>query len=161
MTRAKFLEMEFVAKRFHRPKNRRRWTPKWKSQSNEPVSNIAPHPNSHVFPQLLYCARTYLRWGEWLKCDEMARKSCEIILLFTIPVKLSESIMYFSANFLLTPSTFVMSYTWIVAACSFAGAFRMRVDFWEKKNENNDFVVVNWIWWRRNVSNRLKTMYKH
>lgn len=46
------------------------------------------------------------------------------------PVRLSESIMYSSASLLFTKIVFDISYTCIVAACNFAGALRLRDDFW-------------------------------
>lgn len=45
----------------------------------------------------------------------------------------SESMMYSSASFLLAGMAFETSYTWMVAACNFAGAFRIRDDFYESR----------------------------
>lgn len=52
------------------------------------------------------------------------------------PTTLSESMLYSSANFLFTVSAFETSYTWIVATCNLAGAFRFLDDFYAYKAEN-------------------------
>lgn len=109
MTRVKFSGMEFVVGKFHRPTSRLRLI--WMLQLNGPTSNIVLCPNYHIFQPLNDCVGTFLQ-------NEIKIFFCLQIVqtfedktktFFYIPIKLSESIEYFSANFLLTPSTLATS----------------------------------------------------
>lgn len=110
MIRVKFSEMEFVVRKFHRPMNRL-WLI-WMLQSNEPTSSTALCLNYHIFRLLIGCADTFLqiKWDFHSLHVQIGKcKSRWIKSYFCIPIKLSESMEYFSASFLLIPNTLATS----------------------------------------------------
>lgn len=110
MIRVKFSGMEFVVRKFHRPMNRL-WL-KWMLQSNGPTSSTALCLNCHIFRLLIGCADTFLqiKWDFHSLHVQIGKcKSRWIKSYFCIPIKLSESMEYFSASFLLIPNTLATS----------------------------------------------------